>query len=107
MTDAVVGVVLGSIMLVAGLGKLLQGEGFRHTLDQYARVFGWPTTLRLWSFLAQSLPWLQILVGAMLLRGLLVRPSAALVGLMLAAFVGIQLGALRTGRKLECGCFGL
>lgn len=107
MAADVIGTFLGSIMLIAGLGKLLQGEGFRYTVTQYAQIFGWSTTARVWDLFARFLPWLQVFIGTAMLRGLLVRPCASLIALMLVVFVGIQARALRKGRRLGCGCFGL
>ncbi len=106
MPSDVIEIILGSMMFVAGIGKLLPGEGFRYTLIQYAKVLGWPTTSPAWDFLAATLPWLQIFIGALLMRGVLVREDAALVGLMLFAFAGVQLATLLRRQVLECGCFG-
>ena len=53
-----------------------------------------------------GLPVLELLVGACLLLGLLVRPLAVLSGLLLVAFI-IGIGsAWARGLSIECGCFG-
>ncbi len=56
--------------------------------------------------LGHSLPILEILVGACLIAGLLVRVSAVVSCLLLVAFIiGIS-SAWARGLQIECGCFG-
>jgi uncharacterized membrane protein YphA (DoxX/SURF4 family) len=53
-----------------------------------------------------GLPVLEIAVGLLLLGGLLVRYAAAVVGLLMIAFVVGIAAAWARGLSIDCGCFG-
>lgn len=53
-----------------------------------------------------GLPVLELVVGACLLAGLVVRPMAVLSAVMLVAFIIGIASAWARGLSIECGCFG-
>jgi putative oxidoreductase len=55
---------------------------------------------------AITLPWIELVAGALLMLGIWVRPSACVIGLMMVVFV-IAIGqAVARGLNIDCGCFG-
>lgn len=106
--DGVIAVVLGSVMLVAGLGKLLRRpDAFVYTLTQFATKLGFPPSARVFRLMALSLPWCQILVGSFLLKGVLVREVTLIAVVMFVVFASMQAVLLLKGERPSCGCFGL
>ena len=53
-----------------------------------------------------GLPVLEIALGVLLLVGLLTRYAAALVGLLMLAFIVGIIAAWARGLSIDCGCFG-
>ena len=54
---------------------------------------------------AVTLPWIEALVGALLVVGLFRRGSAVVTLLMLAAFMIAITAAIARGINISCGCF--
>lgn len=93
-------VVVALLLLVAGVQKVTVPESFARDISHYHLL---PKALVPLSALA--VPWLEVLVGALLLLGWLARPAALLAsGLSLgfAVFVG---SAVARGLDVDCGCF--
>ena len=55
---------------------------------------------------ALILPWIEILCGALLITGILRRPSALLVSCLLAGFIILVGVTMARGIDTDCGCFG-
>jgi len=89
-------IVLGAAFLVAGASKIASGAAW----PEQARGLGAP------KIVIPVLPWVEIVVGAMLVTqiGLLAAGVAALV--LLVAFTGLVGLHLSQGRHPPCACFG-
>ncbi len=61
--------------------------------------------LGLVNLMAITLPWIEIVVGVMLLAGVRTRAAALLVTGMMLVFVGALVIALSRGLDMSCGCF--
>jgi uncharacterized membrane protein YphA (DoxX/SURF4 family) len=93
--------VLAVVFAAAGWPKLVDPEGtlrsvraFRLVPEVFVSAFGY------------GLPMVELALAALLLVGLLTRPAAAVVGLLLIMFmIGIA-AAWARGLSIECGCFG-
>jgi uncharacterized membrane protein YphA (DoxX/SURF4 family) len=93
--------VLAAVFAAAGWPKLLDPDGtvrsvraFRLVPEALVPAFGY------------GLPMLELALAALLLVGLLTRPAAAVVGVLLVMFmIGIA-AAWARGLSIECGCFG-
>jgi uncharacterized membrane protein YphA (DoxX/SURF4 family) len=93
--------VLAAVFAAAGWPKLVDPDGtvrsvraFRLVPDLLVPAFGY------------GLPMLELALAALLLVGLLTRPAAVVVGVLLIMFmVGIA-AAWARGLSIECGCFG-
>lgn len=55
---------------------------------------------------ALILPWIEILCGALLITGILRRPSALLASGLLVGFIILVAVTMARGIDTDCGCFG-
>lgn len=93
--------VLGGTFLAAGLLKVGHPAAAARAVTAYqilpydlGRVVGY------------ALPWLEIAMAVLLIVGLLTRVSAAVLGVLLVAFlIGIA-SVWARGISIDCGCFG-
>lgn len=93
--------VLGGLLVLAGVTKLADRPGFRQAVAEYELL-----PERLVRPFAAVLPWLEVTLGALLLLGLGTTAAAALAVPLLLSFalaIGINLAR---GRNFDCHCFG-
>ena len=88
-------VAVGTVLLLAGAFKLGQREWPRAAAD-----FGAPR------WVVAVLPWLELVVGGLLVAQVGGRWTAALACLLLAVFTVAVAIRLRLGDQVPCGCFG-
>ncbi|MGH3144350.1 MAG: MauE/DoxX family redox-associated membrane protein [Rubrobacter sp.] len=95
-------IVLGGVFLSAGATKVFDPGSLAASIRTYELgVPEWFVTLS-----ANSLPYIEVLLGLYLLAGLFTRISAWTTNaLMLVFIVALVQGALR-GLEIDCGCFG-
>jgi hypothetical protein len=94
--------ILGVTMLVAGLLKLGDIRAFQVSIDSFALL-----PIAASAAVAVFLPWLEILVGGLLVWKKWEYESAVLLtALMLSVFILALLSAWWRGRDPQCGCFG-
>lgn len=101
---------LGAFMVYMGLAKALDPVGFLKLVRQYDLV----QTPLLLNSIAATLPWFEVFCGVLLVAGIAVRGSAALLLLMLVPFTVIVLkralaiqaasGIAFCAVKFDCGC---
>jgi putative oxidoreductase len=101
------GVLLGAVFLYASLDKIAQPAEFARIVYHYqvigpsARLGYVPANL-----LAVALPWTEAVAGVLLIAGVWRREAAAVVGVLLVAFLAAVGSALLRGIDIEnCGCF--
>jgi putative oxidoreductase len=58
------------------------------------------------TFVARTLPWFELLLGALLVSGLKLRYVGSLATALLVAFFSVMLILYLRGFQGECGCFG-
>lgn len=93
--------VLGSVLLVAGLLKIPALEYSVNSVNAY-RILPYDLA----KIVGYALPFVEILVGLLLVVGLFTRVSAVMSGLLMVAFmIGIA-SAWARGLSIDCGCFG-
>lgn len=94
-------VVVGAVFVYAGAIKVFNPPEFAVAIENYRMV-----PLELVNLMAITLPWLEVIVGFLLIVGVWVRPSALIVTLLMIVFL-IAIGqALARGLNIDCGCFG-
>lgn len=92
---------LGGILLYAGFTKLNDGWRFAEAIANY-RIL--PAQAN--QFLALTLPWLEVVLGLLLVLGLWLRAAAGLASLLFLGFSVAVIAALVRQLDISCGCFG-
>ncbi len=91
---------LGGIFIYSSLDKIAHPDEFARIIANYAIL---PD--RLVTLPALVLPWLELFTGLLLVAGIWARSAAALLSLLLLAFIlALGVNALR-GIDVSCGCF--
>ncbi len=96
-------VLLGLMLLVSGAGKL---PGQAEFADVLLGSFWTPTIANL---ISNVLPWVEVVLGAILILGVFPRLAATLSLPLLAGFMANNIWAISQGLEKfpECGCFGV
>jgi uncharacterized membrane protein YphA (DoxX/SURF4 family) len=92
--------ILGGIFIWASLGKIGDPRGFAEVVKNYRM-------LPLWAIdpFSLMLPWIEILCGAALLTGYLIKGSALIADFLMIVFMlSIGINMVR-GVNISCGCF--
>lgn len=92
---------LAGVLGYAGIAKLIEPGGARSAILAY-RVF----PVEWASFLGWALPSIEVLLALLLLAGLFTRWTAAIVGVLMVAFVAGIASVWSRGYSIDCGCFG-
>jgi len=92
--------VLGGIFSFASIDKILHPQPFAEMIYNYQILPGAWINLT-----ALILPWLELLLGLLLIFGRWLRPAVILTNLLLVAFFGALLYNLARGLDIHCGCF--
>ena len=92
----VASILLGVVFLVAGASKIAAGPEWR----AQARDLGAPASI------APMLPWLEIVLGAILVVQLAPVAAAVAALVVLGAFTALIARRLAEGRHPPCACFG-
>jgi len=93
--------IVGGAFFVAGLIKVGDPLEFAQNINNF-RIVSHEA-----SFLAALiLPWIEILCGALLITGILRRPSALLASGLLIGFIILVGVTMARGIDTDCGCFG-
>lgn len=99
-------VVVGAVLLAAGLAKAVNPRVFATQIADYGIV---PAAVA--GVLARVIPVSELVAGVLLLAGLAAPPQlrqagAGLAMILLAAFLAALAHAYTRGRKIACACFG-
>lgn len=93
--------VLGSVFIIAAIDKIVAPDAFAENIYAYGLV-PYPFI----NLFALILPWLELLCGIFLISGMLIRPSAAILSLLLLIFAVAIIIVLSRHLNIDCGCFG-
>lgn len=94
-------VVLGVVLLVAGGLKIGNPLGSARAVQAYDVM-----PFEVAKYIGYALPWLEIVLGLLIVLGLFTRVCAVLGGLLMLAFVVGISQAWARGLTIDCGCFG-
>lgn len=95
--------ILAAVFLYAAYTKLRQPWLlFAMSIDAYQLLPEWAVLT-----LGRAIPWLELLLGLLLLTGIGLRYAAAAASILLGAFFAVMLQAYIKGMGIDCGCFGL
>jgi uncharacterized membrane protein YphA (DoxX/SURF4 family) len=93
---------LGAVFIYAAYTKLRQPWLlFALSIDSYQLLPQWAVLT-----IARTLPWLELLLGLLLVSGFGLRWVALLTTGQLLIFFGVMLRAYAKGLGIDCGCFG-
>lgn len=89
-------IIVGIVFLVAGGSKIAAGPEW----PVQARGLGAP------AIVIPVVPWVEILIGALLAVQVARRPAAIAAVVMLVVFTVLIIGQLARGHRPPCACFG-
>lgn len=92
---------LGGIFIYAGIAKVGNPLQFAAAVEGY-QLISTDLVIRV----VKILPWLEIILGAVLLLGFKIRYTAGLAGTIMVFFIGVMLLTYLRGLEVDCGCFG-
>lgn len=93
--------VLGGVLIAAGLPKLMDVTGSIQNVLAY-ELFDYEVA----RLIGTMLPVVEILLGVLLVLGLFTRAAAAAGGLLMVVFIVGIISAWSRGLAIDCGCFG-
>lgn len=93
-------IVAGGTLVFSGITKIMAGSAFVEDVEKYELL---PEALI--DIFAATLPWVEIVVGVLLILGLLSRIAAGVGTLTVLSFIIANSVVLYGGLNLECGCF--
>ena len=95
-------IALGAIFVYSAWSKLKDSWAlFAMAVDSYQ-------VLPLWGvqWVARTLPWVELLIGVLLIAGRWMRFATGAASLLLLLFFGLMVRAHLKGMEINCGCFG-
>lgn len=92
---------LGIVLILASIDKALKPAAFAEAIYNYQLLPGQAVNLT-----AIVLPWLELVLGSLLLTGFWLRGAVALSTVLLTVFFSALLISLARGLNIHCGCFG-
>lgn len=95
-------IIIGGIFLVSGLAKISDPVRLIFTLRDF-KLF--PEIIV--PFTAIYLPWLEFILGLLVLSGLLYRTSSLMLACLNFTFMLAILSVIVRGIEVDCGCFGM
>jgi len=97
----VVRLFLAAVFILSALGKIQYPYDFLWSVYDYELV-GRTAGV----FVAWCIPWLELVVGVMLVGGVMQCGASLLALILLASFTFAKLSVLARGLRIPCGCFG-
>jgi uncharacterized membrane protein YphA (DoxX/SURF4 family) len=94
-------IVVGGVLLVAGTLKAVDPQGSVRAVRAYELLPQGAATLVGW-----GLPFLEIVLGVLLLAGIAVRPAAVATAVLLVVLILAVASVAVRGLSIDCGCFG-
>ncbi|NSW86516.1 MAG: DoxX family membrane protein [Syntrophobacteraceae bacterium] len=92
--------ILGGIFIVASVDKIQNPAAFAEIIFNYQILPGAAINLA-----AIVMPWLELLLGCLLLLGFWLHGAVLLAGLLILSFFSALMFNLARGLNVHCGCF--
>jgi uncharacterized membrane protein YphA (DoxX/SURF4 family) len=92
---------LGALFLYAGYAKLQEPFLFEMAVDSYQMLPPWAVIA-----VARTLPWLEVVLGMVLISGWKLAYFASFTTLLLGFFLAMMAISYARGVEATCGCFG-
>ena len=94
--------VMGGLFVLASLDKILNPFAFAKSISNYQIL-----PERLVNVVAIILPWIELILGSLLILGIWLPGAILLVNLLLAVFFTALVFNMARGLHVDCGCFTL
>jgi len=95
-------IILGIVFIYASLDKISHPAAFAAAIGNYHVLpFG------LENITGLIMPWLELLVGVMLIAGIMIDGAAIMSAIMMIIFILAISQALARGIDIDCGCFSV
>ncbi len=95
-------IALGAILVYSAWSKLKDPWAlFAMAVDSYQALPLWGV-----EWVARTLPWVELLIGVLLIVGRWMRVATVACSLLLLLFFGLMVRAHLKGMEINCGCFG-
>jgi uncharacterized membrane protein YphA (DoxX/SURF4 family) len=93
---------LGGVLLYAAYTKIRDPwEVFAMSIAAYGLLPEWTVLVA-----ARTLPWLEAVLGVLVIRGYALRYTSLAITGLLGTFFGVMLFSFARGLGIDCGCFG-
>ena len=93
--------IIGGLFIYSAVTKIADPVYFAKSLYNYKLL---PESSL--NFFALLIPWLEFVIGVLLVLGIFVRENALIGGILMILFIGAIGIAVARGLDIECGCFG-
>lgn len=94
---------LGAVFVYAAYTKLRQPWLlFALSIDSYQLLPEWGVLS-----LARTLPWLELILGLLLIAGFWIRYTSVVAAAILGLFFSVMVVGYARGGGIDCGCFGV
>jgi len=91
---------LGGVFIYASIDKIAFPDQFALIVNKFGIL---PDGIaRIFAFI---LPWLELILGILMIVGLFIRPTAAMLSLILMVFIAAVVMKPMNGTLENCGCF--
>lgn len=94
-------VIIGGVFVYAGWVKIIDPPTFAKDVGNYQML---PHVFI--NTVAIILPWVEVVAGGLMVAGVWLHGSAAVIALLIGVFLVGILQALARGLDIHCGCFG-
>jgi hypothetical protein len=93
-------IALGAVFVAAAIPKIADPPAFAHLIYNYRLMPG-----GLVNALALVMPWIELVVGILLVAGVWRREAALVAAALVLVFLGAIGWNLARGHAVDCGCF--
>ncbi|PIU66452.1 MAG: DoxX family protein [Armatimonadetes bacterium CG07_land_8_20_14_0_80_40_9] len=93
-------IIIGAVFIYASIDKIIHPDRFAEIIMDY-EILHW----NIINIFAIWLPWLELVVGLLIISGIWVRPCAFLLSILCILFITGIAFTLAHGVALHCGCF--
>ncbi len=95
-------IVIGLVFIAASMDKIAHPDQFVEVIMGY-KIVPWTTAM----VIGIWLPWVELVVGTIILIGIWVRAGALLLSGLTVIFIGALSSALLRNIDIQCGCFSV
>jgi len=92
---------LALYFILSGLAKINNLEIFAYSIENY-KLF----PIEIINILAITIPWIEIISGALLLLGIFIKENALIIASLLLVFTFAVISAVLRNLDIDCGCQG-